>query len=375
MSIRQQVGNLLEQFSAGRYFKRRVQWKLGAVHPAGPRPPRRISHLRFIHVEPSFLCNLECLMCPRLIQGHQEGLMSPECFEKLTPLFPFLDAVVLTGFGEPFINPHLPDFIATIRGAGARPCLSTNATLLDEKRATAALNAGVQHVQFSIDAGKAETFERIRAGAKWQRVMANARRFHELRREGGFKEVETGWVFILMRDNWRELPAAVTKAAEIGFDLFTAKLIERRELAFEQEQDIYDLNGRLQLDPDEFQRVIAESRHIAEEAGMQFVVHEFFAGYAGACMADPLQGVFVDWMGNVTPCCHLPVRDEMGDYPEHSFGNVHEAHIFDILGGPRAQSFWNNWRAHTIPWVCRRCHQVARLPNRQAYRFVEKLPF
>ncbi|MCX7626571.1 MAG: radical SAM protein, partial [Candidatus Sumerlaeaceae bacterium] len=347
MGIRQELGSLLERFGAGRYFKRRVRWNLETSRPAGPCPPPRIAHLRFIHVEPSFLCNLECQMCPRLIQGHQEGLMSPECFERLVPIFPFLDAVVLTGFGEPFINPHLPEFIATIRGAGARPCLSTNGTLLDEKRAVAVLSAGLQHIQFSIDAGTAETFERIRAGAKWEKVLGNARRFHELRRHGGFNEVETGWVFILMRDNWRELPLAVRHAAEIGFDLFTAKLLERRALAFEQEQDIYDIQGTLQVDPQEFTQVLHEAREIACQAGMNFVVHEFFAGYEGACMADPLRGVFVDWMGNVTPCCHLPVRDEMGHYPQHSFGNVLDSHIFDILAGQRAQEFWNQWRART----------------------------
>lgn len=301
--------------------------------------------------------------------------MSPECFERLVPLFPFLDAVVLTGFGEPFINPHLPEFIAAISGAGARPCLSTNGTLLDEKRAVAALKAGLQHIQFSIDAGTRETFERIRTGAKWYRVLANARRFHELRRDGGLTEVETGWVFILMRENWRELPMAVQVAAEIGFDLFTAKLLERGELAFELEQDIYDIHGRLQIDPDEFNHVLLEAREIARKAGMNFVVHEFFAGYEGACMADPLRGVFVDWMGNVTPCCHLPVRDEMGHHPQHSFGNVLDTHILDILTGQRAQDFWHQWRTRIIPYVCRKCHQIARLPERQSYRSIEGLPF
>jgi len=374
MSIRRRVGSILESFPAGHHFKCRIQWAAGSAHPSGPRPPARIAHLRFIHVEPSFLCNLECQMCPRLIQGHGEGLLAPGRFEKLTPLFPYLDAVVLTGFGEPFLNPHLPDFIAAIRGAGARPCLSTNGTLLDDKRARAALEAGVQHVQFSIDAGSAPTYERIRTGARWEHVLANARRFHALRRAGGYDEVETGWVFILLRDNWRELPQAVATAAEAGFDLFTAKLIERRALDFECDQDIHDARGRLLIDAAQFHDVVAQARSIAQRAGMAFVVHDFFAGYEGACLADPLRGVFVDWMGNITPCCHLPVRDEMRSYPEHSFGNVDDEHVFDILAGPRAQHFWNLWRTRTIPHACRRCHQTARLPERELYRFVENLP-
>jgi radical SAM protein with 4Fe4S-binding SPASM domain len=178
-----------------------------------------------------------------------------------------------------------------------------------------------------------------------------------------------------MRDNWRELPLAVSQAARLGFKLFTAKLLEKRALDFELEQDIHDIRGNLLIDKEEFEEVLRTSRLIAQEAGMNFVVHEFFAGYEGACLADPLRGVFVDWMGNVTPCCHLPVRDELGHYPEHSFGNVDDTPIFDILAGERAQRFWRQWRERTIPYVCRRCHQTARLPNRQLYRSIEKLPF
>lgn len=378
MILRRHISNVLEQFEAGRYFKRRVQWQVASSRRE-KRPPRNISHLRFIHVEPSFLCNLECQMCPRMIQGHREGLMPRERFEKLIPLLPYLDAVVLTGFGEPLINPHLAEFIAIISGAGARPCLSTNGTLLTPARARAILEAGVNHVQFSVDAGTAETFERIRVGAKWDVVLENAAAFHELIRAGGYdgeqRRVETGWVFILMRDNWRELPLAVSQAARLGFKLFTAKLLEKRALDFELEQDIHDIRGNLLIDKEEFEEVLRTSRLIAQEAGMNFVVHEFFAGYEGACLADPLRGVFVDWMGNVTPCCHLPVRDELGHYPEHSFGNVDDTPIFDILAGERAQRFWRQWSERTIPYVCRRCHQTARLPNRQLYRSIEKLPF
>jgi len=82
---------------------------------------------------------------------------------------------------------------------------------------------------------------------------------------------------------------------------------------------------------------------------MAFVVHDFFAGYEGACLADPLRGVFVDWMGNITPCCHLPVRDEMRSYPEHSFGNVDDEHVFDILAGPRAQQSARTPRLPPVP--------------------------
>ncbi len=299
--------------------------------------------------------------------------MPPERFERLVPLFPYLDAVVLTGFGEPCVNPHLHEFVAKISGAGARPCMTTNGTLLDERRAKALLDAGVQHVQFSIDAGTPQTYERVRVGGKWDRVLRNAETFHKLARGGGY-DVETGWVFILLQDTWRELPAAVARARDLGFDLFTAKLLERNVLDFERCQEIHDEEGRLLVSPEEFQRVVSEAQSLAKKSGVRFVIHDFFMGEDGACLADPLHGAFVDWMGYVTPCCHLPVRSESGVHPLHAFGNVDEEDILDILGGRIATDFWKTWRSKRIPWVCRKCQQVRRLPDRNSYELLAEIP-
>jgi len=313
-------------------------------------------------------------MCPRLVEGHKEGLMPPERFERLVPLFPYLDAVVLTGFGEPCVNPHLHEFVAKISGAGARPCMTTNGTLLDERRAKALLDAGVQHVQFSIDAGTRETYERVRLGGKWDRVLRNAETFHKLARGGGY-DVETGWVFVLMRDTFRELPLAVEQAVRIGFDLLTAPIVAYNLLDYEREQSTHDDQGRLLIDETEFRDVVAQAQSIADKGGLRLIVHDFFMGFDGACLADPLHMVFVDWMGFVTPCSHLPARNESGSFAERAFGNVDEEDIIEILTGPKATRFLENWRNHVVPWICRKCRHLRRLPNRHLFKTIERLPF
>jgi radical SAM protein with 4Fe4S-binding SPASM domain len=313
-------------------------------------------------------------MCPRLAEGHKEGLMPPDRFHRLAPLFPHLGIVVLTGYGEPFLHPQLADFIAVIHGCGAKPRLTTNGTLLSRDKINQVLDAGVENVQFSIDGGTRQTYEKVRVGAKWDRVLANAALFHETCRTREI-EVDTGWVFILMQDNWRELPAAVEEAARAGFRTFVAKLIERNALEFEHEQVIHANDGSLLVDKNEFDGVVAEAQAAAKRNGMEFRLHPFLLGFDGACLADPMHSVFVDWMGNVSPCCHLPVRSDMGSHPEHSLGNVDEQDILEIVLGERAQQFWGNWQSRTVPWVCRRCYQVHRLPDRHLYRSIERMPF
>ncbi|MCX7719394.1 MAG: radical SAM protein [Candidatus Sumerlaeaceae bacterium] len=368
MSLKTLVSGCLERFEAGRAFKARLgsAWHEQAggsrpgIHPA-------LANLRFMLVEASFLCNLECRMCPRLIEGHAEGLMPLSRFQRLIPLMRHLDAVGLTGYGEPMVHPHLHEFAAVIRSCGAKPRLSTNGTLLNEVKARQLLDAGIENLQFSIDAGTKETFEHIRVGAKWERVLRNAERFNELARDAD-ERVVTGWVFLMLRNNWRELPLAAEHAARCGFQVFIAKLIERNALDYEQQQNLHSDDGELLVDAAEFAEVIARVEEIGRRHGMTVEIHPFRLGFNNTCLADPLQMIFVDWMGNVTPCCHLPVRNEQGTFPAHSFGNLDEQDIMEILLGRRAQHFWSLWRNRTVPSVCRNCYQVKRMPGRESFR-------
>jgi MoaA/NifB/PqqE/SkfB family radical SAM enzyme len=366
MSLRSKITGYLDRFEGGRAFKARVGVAARETAPQGGRIHPRLAGISHIYVEASFLCNLECRMCPRLLEGHKEGLMPVERFQRLVPLMRHLDAVILTGYGEPLLHPHLDEFVAIVRSCGSSPRLSTNGTILSSEKALKLLDAGLDNLQVSIDAGTKETFEQIRVGANWERVLRNSENFHRLLRGRGHA-VGTGWVFVVMRSNYRELPAAVQHAAECGFPLFVAKFIERNALEYENEQNIHGPDGSLLADPAEFEAILGECRAVAERNAMEFRLHPFHLGETGACLADPLRSFFLDWMGNISPCCHLPVRSEQGHHPLHSFGNIDDDDVMEILLSPHAQRFFDNWRNKRIPFVCRRCYQVTRLPNREEY--------
>ncbi|MCX7719395.1 MAG: radical SAM protein [Candidatus Sumerlaeaceae bacterium] len=367
MSLRTTLSRALDRFEAGREFKARLR---AAMAGEAPAPSRRHEYpfdlLRYIHVEGSFLCNLECRMCPRLVEGHAEGLMPFERFSRLFPIFPYLDYVVLTGYGEPTLNPRLPEFVAAVRSRGPRPRLTTNGTILSEEKARALLDAGIDNLHVSIDAGTKETFERVRAGARWERVLENSRRFNELRRAGGY-EVGTAWAFVVMRDNFRELPEAVRHAANCGFDLVTTNFIARNALDFEQAQVLHTVEGDWAGFREEFEAVEAECRSLADRLGIQFRVLPFHLSYDGGCLSDPIHSLFVDWMGNVSPCCQLPVRSDRDRHPAHAFGNIEDQDIMEILLSRRLRVYWDNWLHRRIPAVCKNCYQVVRLPERDTY--------
>jgi MoaA/NifB/PqqE/SkfB family radical SAM enzyme len=84
----------------------------------------------------------------------------------------------LCGLGEPLLNPRAPEFTARIREAGFRVTLSTNGSLLDERRGRAMLDAGLQQIMINVGARDRE-YEDVYQ-LPFQRTRNNVLRFQEM---------------------------------------------------------------------------------------------------------------------------------------------------------------------------------------------------
>lgn len=113
-----------------------------------------------VDIELTNRCNAKCHFCPRDQTPH-EGLMSPEVFDQsLERAIEYrdvardlLDASVrisLCGLGEPLLNKHAPDCVRKVREAGFDVAISSNGSLLDERRGRALLDAGLQKILINV---------------------------------------------------------------------------------------------------------------------------------------------------------------------------------------------------------------------------------
>jgi MoaA/NifB/PqqE/SkfB family radical SAM enzyme len=108
--------------------------------------------------------------------------MSLETFERIVDqAAPYARDVNLFLGGEPLINKQLPAMIKAARARGLRTRLHTNATLLDEERSEALLEAGLDFLSFSFDGADAPTYNELRPGADFDATVANIQRFARMR--------------------------------------------------------------------------------------------------------------------------------------------------------------------------------------------------
>jgi len=143
-----------------------------------------------VDIEPTNRCNASCYFCPRDQTPHQ-GLMSQQVFDRaLARVLELRDShpqfenvqVSLCGLGEPLINPKTPSWVQQIRDAGFDCAMSSNGALLDERRGTALLEAGLQTININVG-DEGERYEDVYK-LPFQKTLDNILRFKEMAGDG-----------------------------------------------------------------------------------------------------------------------------------------------------------------------------------------------
>lgn len=136
-------------------------------------------------VELSNGCNHACLFCTSPNMTRPVSRIKPELLKRL--MHEARDGgVEEIGFyttGEPFIHKSLEKFVRQANELGFRYIyISTNGALAIPERAKRVIDAGLNSIKFSINAGSRETYKLVHGSDDWDQVLANLRYISEYRR-------------------------------------------------------------------------------------------------------------------------------------------------------------------------------------------------
>ena len=141
-----------------------------------------------LQIEPTSICNYRCIFCYQTDMEFtdkakgQMGSMSLDLFKKLIDQTQGnAEAVTLASRGEPLICRDIEGMLAYIRGKFLALKMNTNASLLDEKKCHAILQAGIQTLVISADAAAEPAYSQFRVNGKLDRVVANVKMLRDIR--------------------------------------------------------------------------------------------------------------------------------------------------------------------------------------------------
>ena len=134
-------------------------------------------------------CNAKCPQCPYTnsnirAEYSDAPFMSAEIFRKIADESgPYHSYLRISGGGEPMLHPEAVELLTYAKSVGCRIGLITNGSKFNEDNSRQLLTAGVDMIEFSVDACHEDDYKVVRRGLKWDVLLANVRRMIALRDE------------------------------------------------------------------------------------------------------------------------------------------------------------------------------------------------
>ena len=248
----------------------------------------------YIDVELTNLCNFHCCFCPTGTKAmkRMRGMMPDDVVDALAENVQkyHIPGVRFIRWGEPTMHPRYIEILEKIKKAGSLIHINTNGSLLDERQIQRLFDIHLDSIKFSFQGADEGTYNEMREGGDYERLLSTVRTFHEMRgnREYPFIQIST------------------TLTGE------SAEQIKNFKSDVEQYCDYYNI-GYTKLN-----HLDVESMNI-DEAEMEKIrrlqKHETINRVYRPICPEAFDKLSINWNGDVTLCC--------GDYDNFMIvGNV-----------------------------------------------------
>lgn len=166
------------QFAKKKAQRLAVDWN----NPLPPFP-------REVFFDISNACNHKCVFCSNTKIVERANMDKALAFRLLDQCKANgTTDVGLYATGEPFVRKDLAEFVAYAKKIGIEYVfITTNAALATPERAKPVMDAGVDSVKFSVNAGTRESYLKVHGSDDFDKVIENIKWFHRYRQESGLK--------------------------------------------------------------------------------------------------------------------------------------------------------------------------------------------
>ena len=263
-------------------------------------------------------CNLRCRHCRGIPQGELSTERAKKLIDEIAELKP--GWVIIEG-GEPILRKDIFELLGLMQQKQFEVHLITNGMLLSPQIITTLKQLAVK-VMISIDGATAATYEVIREGANFKKVVQAAR---DCSREGILEAIN----FTVLKTNYTEIPGIFELAASIGAQKVTIIGLKPCQ----------DYPAEL-LAPQEYGEAIELACLAAQKTGVEFFFDEPFfwatvrergiaaqmpAMSAGILVPSTTACIFGEYLfiepnGKVKPCSFAPLV--LGNVSEKSLGEI-----------------------------------------------------
>jgi radical SAM protein with 4Fe4S-binding SPASM domain len=299
-----------------------------------------------IDIEPSNTCNFKCAHCQVTYWDKKPAALTRDTFIQILDRIPHAARVKLQGMGEPLLNKNLISMLQAGEERGLQMFFHTNGSIGDPEKAAQLVQLKNTQIIYSIDGATAETFEHVRPGSKFDRIVENILTLTKLR-DLQSKLSVSAWT-VITQNNVRELPQIVRLAKRLGLSQIVIQpqltnwgkdkmLVHTDEIQVETESDLFTTQ-------------LAEAQAIATAEGIDLAVNESNRFTRQTPCSCAWKSTYIAANGDVIPCSVIADADIV------KMGNVFETDFKEIWNSPAYQTLREQITNHDLPEYCKHCY-------------------
>lgn len=294
-------------------------------------------------------CNIQCVFCPSAVVPEVTPPLrwTAETVRKIFSVPGQLSSVYFAGsFGEPVLNPELPDIVRIFARNGAHVGVSSNGQALTTTVATRLIEAGVGSFNISTVGLDRTVTEKYMQGINYEMTVRNIQDLTSLTR---VRKVGLSIAVVGVLEAIRNLSYTLQFAAKHGIKEVKLLSILDRELSLSGKQEnpeyrAFIEENRLSRDLESFREVWRNAKSCAEALGIdlsannpyrgqlecQSPMNSRLSGHPGTdlllsgrsrlCL-EPFVGAIITWDASVVPCCS-ETSQPVGNLVEHPMADI-----------------------------------------------------
>ena len=181
---------------------------------------------RFIRIDLSTKCQLNCIVCPGTIVGFKDnigyGFLSFENFKKIIDSNPYIKIIETSNYGEIFLNPEINKIIeySFKRGIKLYALNGTNFNKVQDSTLENLVKYKFRKITISLDGSDQNIYSIYRRKGNFNNVIENIKKINYYKKKYKSKYPILLWQFILFGHNQHQVSSARELAKKLNMKFY-----------------------------------------------------------------------------------------------------------------------------------------------------------
>ena len=328
-----------------RYLVKEVEG--GIFDPLYRIYPNLAPYPRWIELEPTTICDKKCTICEHTYWKEKPQSMPFEKFKQIIDNFPKLIWCGPTGQGSSFLNKDFLKMIRHLKSKNVFVDFVDTFESIEGDIANELIELGVERIWTSFDGANKETYEKVKVGCSFEKVVKNIKEFIRLKEQKGSPLPEICFSYVITKLNVDQIISFLELVHSFSDKHCHVEL--RGLMEFDNIKDLI-----AEVPKDLMQKVEKKAKDLNLFIEWVHPSHVSRPPIAN-CSSWTVPYFLVD--GTVQPCCSVLQACERNFVRDHKLGNIFEKPFKGIWYSEKYKKFRNRVPRFygDIPEPCNLC--------------------